>query len=157
MEGFRRRCRAVLRHGYSSLSLFGMTSSIYGVSGDVNEVYDFEAQSMNRTGIDSIIADENGTVQLSSLRGSIVILDFMAVDCANCHYVQEHIQSNIAEWRELEGEYPGSDFSGRWYSLETFAQINSTFGDLILEKFMNWTVVNGGPESIILENGSRAT
>ena len=42
-----------------------------------------------------------------------------------------------------------------WYGLETFAQINSTFGDPDSEKFMNWTVVNGGPESIILENGSR--
>ena len=142
--------------GYSSLSLFGMTSSIYGVSGDVNEVYDFEAQSMNRTGIDSIIADENGTVQLSSQRGSVVILDFMAVDCANCHYVQEHIQSNIAEWSDLEGEYPVIVISvAAWYGLETFAQINSTFGDPDSEKFMNWTVVNGGSESIILENGSR--
>ena len=140
--------------GYSSLSLFGMTSSIYGVSGDVNEVYDFEAQSLNRTGIDSVIADENGTVQLSSLRGSVVILDFMAVDCANCHYVQEHIQSNIAEWSDLEGEYPVIVISvAAWYGLETFAQINSTFGDPDSEKFMNWTVVNGGPESIILENG----
>ena len=42
-----------------------------------------------------------------------------------------------------------------WYGLETFAQINSTFGDHDSEKFMNWTVVNGGSESIILENGSR--
>jgi cytochrome c-type biogenesis protein len=134
-----------------------MTSSIYGVSGDVNEVYDFEAQSLNRTGIDSIIADENGTVHLSSLRGSVVILDFMAVDCANCHYVQEHIENNIAEWSELEGEYPVVVVSvAAWYRFgETFAQINSTFGDHDSEKFMNWTVVNGGTESIILENGSR--
>ena len=143
--------------GYSSLSLFGMTSSIYGVSGDVNEVYDFEAQSLNRTGIDSMIANENGTVQLSSLRGSVVILDFMAVDCANCHYVQEHIENNIAEWRELEGEYPVVVVSvAAWYRFgETFAQINSTFGDYGSEKFMNWTVVNGGTDSIILEDGSR--
>ena len=156
MEGFRRRCRTILHHRIFLTSLFGMTSSIYGVSGDVNEVYDFEAQSLNRTGIDSVIADENGTVQLSSLRGSIVILDFMAVDCANCHYVQEHIQSNIAEWSDLEGIYPVIVISvAAWYGLETFAQIKSTFGDPDSEKFMNWTVVNGGPESIILENGSR--
>ena len=104
-----------------------------------------------------MIADENGTVQLSSLRGSVVILDFMAVDCANCHYVQEHIENNIAEWRELEGDYPVVVVSvAAWYRFgETFAQINSTFGDYDSEKFMNWTVVNGGTDSIILENGSR--
>ena len=43
-----------------------------------------------------------------------------------------------------------------WYRFgETFAQINSTFGDYDSEKYMNWTVVNGGTDSIILEDGSR--
>ena len=77
--------------GYSSLSLFGLSSSAYGVSEDVELVPDFEVASMNRTGIDDAIADESGMVRLSSLRGSVVVLDFMAVDCGSCHYVQEHI------------------------------------------------------------------
>ena len=76
----------------------------------------------------------------------------MAVDCANCHYVQEHIEQNIDDWRELEGEYPVIVVSvATWYSLETFEQINSTFGDSESDKFMNWIVTNGGSETIILE------
>ena len=133
-----------------------MSSSIYGVSDDIETIPDFVAPTMNRTGIDDSHNIENGTLQLSDLRGNVVILDFMAVDCANCHYVQEHIEQNIDDWRELEGEYPVIVVSvATWYSLETFEQINSTFGDSESDKFMNWIVTNGGSETIILENGTR--
>ena len=142
--------------GFASLSLFGLSSSIYGVSDDIETVPDFVAPTMNRTGIDDSHNIENGTLQLSELRGNVVILDFMAVDCANCHYVQEHIEQNINDWRGLEGEYPVIVVSvATWYSLETFEQINSTFGDSDSDKFMNWVVVNGGSETVILENGTR--
>ncbi|MDC0556083.1 redoxin domain-containing protein, partial [Euryarchaeota archaeon] len=142
--------------GFASLSLFGLSSSIYGVSDDIETVPDFVAPTMNRTGIDDSHNIENGTLQLSELRGNVVILDFMAVDCANCHYVQEHIEQNIDDWRGLEGEYPVIVVSvATWYSLETFEQINSTFGDSDSDKFMNWVVVNGGSETVILENGTR--
>jgi thiol-disulfide isomerase/thioredoxin len=142
--------------GFASLSLFGLSSSIYGVSDDIETVPDFVAPTLNRTGIDDSHNIENGTLQLSELRGNVVILDFMAVDCANCHYVQEHIEQNIDDWRGLEGEYPVIVISvATWYSLETFEQINSTFGDSDSDKFMNWVVVNGGSETVILENGTR--
>ena len=75
--------------GYSSLSLFGLSSSAYGVSDVVEVSPDFEVESMNRTGIDDAIADDSGMIRLSDLRGSVIVLDFMAVDCANCHYVQD--------------------------------------------------------------------
>ena len=142
--------------GFASLSLFGLSSSIYGVSDEIDTVPDFVAPTMNRSGIDDSHNIENGTLQLSNLRGNVVILDFMAVDCANCHYVQEHIEQNIDDWRGLEGEYSVIVVSvGTWYSLETFEQINSTFGDSDSDKFMNWVVVNGGSEAVILENGTR--
>ncbi len=142
--------------GYSSLSLFGLSSSAYGVSDEVGVVPDFEVDSMNRTGIDDSIADDSGMIRLSDLRGSVVVLDFMAVDCANCHYVQEHIDQNLEEWGELGGEYPVIALSvATWYAYEDFDRINSTFGDSNSDKHMGWPVANGGPESVILEDGTR--
>ena len=142
--------------GYASLSLFGLTSSIYGTSDDVNEAPDWLAPSMNREGIDDAIADENGDIQLSSLRGSVVILDFMAIDCSNCHYVQEHIDQNLAEWEALDGPYPVVAISlASWYGYESFDSINSTFGDPESDRHMPWPIVNGGTDVILLEDGER--
>ena len=91
--------------GYSSLTLFGLSASAYGVSDDIEPVPDFEVATMNRTGIDDAIADDSGMVRLSDLQGSVVVLDFMAVDCSNCHYVQTHIDQNLEDWRTLGGPY----------------------------------------------------
>ena len=142
--------------GYSSLSLFGLTSSTYGTTDEVGEAPDFLVASMNRSGIEDAFADENGMIQLSSLRGSVVVLDFMAVDCSNCHFVQAHIDQNLAEWGALQGEYPIVAISlGSWYGYESFERINSSFGDSASDRHMPWPVVNGGTDVILLENGNR--
>lgn len=142
--------------GYSSLSLFGLSSSAYGVSEDVELVPDFEVASMNRTGIDDAIADDSGVVRLSSQRGNVVVLDFMAVDCGNCHYVQEHIDLNIDAWGELGGDYPVVIISiGSWYGYEPFERINETFGDADSSRHMRWPVVNGATDSVLLDDGGR--
>ncbi|HIE81778.1 MAG TPA: hypothetical protein EYQ07_04535 [Candidatus Poseidoniales archaeon] len=142
--------------GYSSLSLFGLTSSTYGTTDEVGEAPDFLVASMNRSGIEDAFADENGMIQLSSLRGSVVVLDFMAVDCSNCHFVQTHIDQSLAEWEALQGEYPIVAISlGSWYGYESFERINSSFGDSTSDRHMPWPVVNGGTDVILLENGAR--
>ena len=142
--------------GYSSLSLYGLTSSTYGTTEEVGEAPDFLVASMNRSGIEDAFADENGMIQLSSLRGSVVVLDFMAVDCSNCHFVQAHIDQNLAEWGALQGEYPIVAISlGSWYGYESFERINSSFGDSASDRHMPWPVVNGGTDVILLENGTR--
>jgi cytochrome c biogenesis protein CcdA/thiol-disulfide isomerase/thioredoxin len=142
--------------GFASLSLFGLSTSVYGVSDQVEPVPDFIAPTMNRTGVDDTVPLDNGSLQLSDLRGNVVILDFMAIDCANCHYVQEHINQNIESWQKLEGDYSVIVVSiASWYDYETFEQINSTFGDSESEKYMHWPLVNGGTEVIVLENGER--
>ena len=142
--------------GFASLSLFGLTSSIYGTSDEISEVPDWVAPSMNREGIDDLYTAEDGTIQLSSLRGHVVILDFMAIDCANCHYVQEHIDDNLAEWEGLDGEYPVIAVSiATWYQYESFEQINATFGDPESNRHMPWPIVNGGDDVVLLEDGER--
>jgi cytochrome c-type biogenesis protein len=140
--------------GYSSLTLFGLSASAYGVSDDIELVPDFEVATMNRTGIDDAIADDSGMVRLSDLQGSVVVLDFMAVDCSNCHYVQTHIDQNLEDWRTLDGPYEVLVLSiGSWYGYETFEDINETFGDSGSDKHMPWPVANGGTDVVILENG----
>ena len=142
--------------GYSSLTLFGLSASAYGVSDEVVPVPDFEVSTMNRTGIDDVIADENGVVRLSDLQGNVVVIDFMAVDCANCHYVQTHIEQEIANWEALEGPHDVIVLSiGTWYGYESFDRINETFGDTGSDKHMSWPVANGGTDVVILENGDR--
>ena len=141
--------------GYSSLALFGLSASAYGVSDDIELVPDFEVATMNRTGIDDVIADDSGMIRLSDLRGSVVILDFMAVDCSNCHYVQTHIDHNLENWQTLEGPYEVLVLSiGSWYGYETFEDINATFGESGSDKHMPWPVANGGTDVVILEDGA---
>ena len=140
--------------GYSSLTLFGLSASAYGVSDDIELVPDFEVATMNRTGIDDAIADDSGMVRLSDLQGSVVVLDFMAVDCSNCHYVQTHIDQNLEDWWALDGPYEVLVLSiGSWYGYETFEDINETFGDSSSDKHMPWPVANGGTDVVILEDG----
>ncbi|MGY8691377.1 MAG: peroxiredoxin family protein, partial [Candidatus Poseidoniales archaeon] len=114
--------------GYSSLSLFGISTSAYGLSDDIRTTPDFLVPTMNRTGIDNLAdVDSDGVLKLSDLRGKIVILDFMAIECSNCHLVQEHIDQNLDEWNNLEGEYPIIVLSiASWYAIESFEDINST-------------------------------
>jgi len=141
---------------YSSLAVFGLSSSLYGVSDEIERVPDFEVISMNRTGIDDSIADQDGLVKMSSLRGSVVILDFMAIDCSNCHYVQSHIEDRIEDWRALGGEYPVIVISiASWYDYESFESINQTFGEASSERSMSWPVVNGASDAVILPDGTR--
>ncbi|MDP7002990.1 MAG: cytochrome c biogenesis protein CcdA [Candidatus Thalassarchaeaceae archaeon] len=141
---------------YSSLSIFGLSSSMYGVSDQVERVPDFEAISMNRTGVDDAIADDSGMVSLSDLRGKVVVLDFMSIDCVNCHYVQSHIEDKIDDWAAMEGEYPVVIISiASWYEYESFERINQTFGDPDSDRTMRWPVLNGAGDSVILAGGER--
>ena len=141
---------------YSSLSIFGLSSSMYGVTDGEKRAPEFEVMTLNRTGIDDSVSDENGVIRLSDFRGKVVILDFMSVDCTNCHYVQQHIDENLDSWKENEGEYPIEVISiGSWYGYESFDRINRTFGELDSERHMRWVVANGASDSIILGDGSR--
>jgi len=126
-----------------------MSSSNFGVSQQINPVSDFSVETMKREGIDKF--DQEGKFKLSDYLGSIVILDFMSVGCVNCHYVQDHIEEKIEDWKALEGPYRIEVISiASWYDYESFEFVNETFGDINSDKFMNWTVANGAKDSVIL-------
>lgn len=104
---------------FAGLTLFDSMDEIFESDADPAPIPHIVIDSLNRTGVESDIADENGQINLTSLRGDVIILDLMAHDCSNCHAVQEHLESNINYWRET-AENNGVGFHiiayGAWYN-----------------------------------------
>jgi cytochrome c-type biogenesis protein len=142
--------------GYSGLSIFGLASDSYGVDrSSARLAPDFEMETFNRSNFEQNLTNETGWFQLSDHLGKVVILDFMAIDCANCHYVQEHIDIRKSQWENLDGEYEVVLVSiGSWYSYESLAELNETFGDNKSDREMTWLVGTGTPQSIIVNEST---
>ena len=142
--------------GYSGLSVFDLASDSYGVDRSSARIApDFEIETINRTGFEDNYTNETGWFKLSEHRGKVVIIDFMAIDCANCHLVQEHLDLRIDEWRGLNELHEVVIVSiGCWYATETLSELNETFGDSSKDSHMPWIVGTGATDSIIL-NDSR--
>tara|TARA_B100001094_G_scaffold129123_1_gene125135 strand:- start:1370 stop:2857 length:1488 start_codon:yes stop_codon:yes gene_type:complete len=104
---------------FAGLTLFDSMDEIFESDADPAPIPHIVIDSLNRTGVESDVADENGQINLTSLRGDVIILDLMAHDCSNCHAVQEHLESNIDDWRET-AEKNGVGFHiiayGAWYN-----------------------------------------
>ena len=137
--------------GYAGLSMFDFASSGYGVDRDnIRLAPDFEVETVNRIVEESQYADEDGWFQLSEHRGKVIVIDFMAVDCANCHLVQAHLETQVDEWRDYDGDYEIIIISvGMWYSLESLEMLNDTFGDPDSDAHMPWIVATGQTDSVL--------
>ena len=87
-------------------------------------------ESLNRSGVESVVANETGWINLNDHRSDIIILDFMAHDCSTCHAVQEHIEQNMDAWTE-KANASGNNLTifgyGSWYA-ETIDYLNETSG-----------------------------
>ena len=137
--------------GYAGLSMFDFASSGYGVDRDnIRLAPDFEVETVNRSVEESQYVDEDGWFQLSDHRGKVVVVDFMAIDCANCHLVQAHLENQVDEWRNYDGDYEIIIVSvGMWYSVEDLDMLNNTFGDPNSDAHMPWIVATGGTDSVL--------
>ena len=137
--------------GYAGLSMFDFASSGYGVDRDnIRLAPDFEVETVNRSVEESQYVDENGWFQLSDHRGKVVVVDFMAIDCANCHLVQAHLENQVDEWRNYDGDYEIIIVSvGMWYSVEDLDMLNDTFGDPNSDAHMPWIVATGDTDSVL--------
>lgn len=104
---------------FAGLTLFDSFDEIFESDAEPAPIPHIIIDSLNRTGIESVIADENGQINLTSLRGDVIILDLMAHDCSQCHAVQEHLEEKMDYWREISEEN-GVGFHivayGAWYS-----------------------------------------
>ncbi|GEM_PF-58550 len=137
--------------GYSGLSIFDIASSNYGVDRDnIRLAPDFEVETVNRSIEEGDLVDEEGWFKLSDHRGKVIVVDFMAIDCVNCHYVQEHLETKIDYWADFDGNYEIIVISvGSWYSYETLSMLNDTFGDTNSESHMPWVVATGATDSVL--------
>ena len=137
--------------GYAGLSMFDFASSGYGVDRDtIRLAPDFEVETVNRSVEESGYVNETGWFQLSDHRGKVVVVDFMAIDCANCHLVQAHLEKKIDDWREYNGDYEIIVVSvGMWYSVESLEMLNDTFGDPSSDAHMPWIVATGQTDSVL--------
>ena len=137
--------------GYAGLSMFDLASSSYGVDRDnIRLAPDFEVETVNRTTEESSYVDEDGWFKLSDHRGKVVVVDFMAIDCANCHLVQAHLETQVDDWNEYGGDYEIIIISvGMWYSVEDLAMLNNTFGCPDSSSHMPWIVATGQDDSVL--------
>tara|TARA_B110000444_G_scaffold163257_2_gene152570 strand:- start:14656 stop:16359 length:1704 start_codon:yes stop_codon:yes gene_type:complete len=137
--------------GYAGLSMFDFASSGYGVDRDnIRLAPDFEVETVNRSVEESQYVDDDGWFQLSDHRGKVIVVDFMAIDCANCHLVQAHLENQVDEWRDYDGDYEIIIVSvGMWYSVEDLDMLNDTFGDPNSDAHMPWIVATGDTDSVL--------
>lgn len=140
--------------GYAGLSMFDLASSGYGVDRDnIRLAPDFEVETVNRTTEESQYVDAEGWFKLSDHRGKVVVVDFMAIDCANCHLVQAHLETQVDDWSDYGGDYEIIIISvGMWYSLEDLDMLNDTFGDTDSSSHMPWIVATGKDDSVLKSN-----
>jgi cytochrome c-type biogenesis protein len=132
---------------YSGLTVFGMTTSKFGVTDDAQMAPNFEMLSLNRTGIESNYTNDTGWFELEQHRGKVVILDFMAHDCLACHGVQAHLEEHMSIWQDLDTEYELLIVAvGAWYD-EPFDYLNESSGGYHVPYYFTG---KGSVESVIV-------
>jgi len=89
---------------FAGLSLFDSMDEIFQSDAEPAPIPEIVIDSLNRDGIESNYTNSNGQIQLSDLRGDVIILDLMARDCGSCHYVQEHLEQEMDGWKETADE-----------------------------------------------------
>ena len=120
---------------------------------NVSPIPNIVFESLNRTGIESDLVNETGWFNLNDHRGSIIILDFMAHDCSNCHVVQEHLEENMNAWQTMATSANKSlkIFGyGAWYG-ESVAYLNTSGGSYTVPTYPTGF---GSENAGIYDNGS---
>ena len=110
-------------------------------------------ESLNRSEIEQPLANSTGWISLDDHRGDIIILDLMAHDCSNCHYVQEHIENNMQSWHDMANASNKTltiIAYGAWYG-EDIPYLNQSAGSYHVPHYATGI---GSTSAAILEDGS---
>ncbi len=139
---------------YTGLSIFGLSSSMFGKSENITMATDFEIETVNRSGIEDSLTNDTGWFSLSDHRGKVVIIDFMAHDCSNCHHVQAHVEEKTDYWNSLNGNHSLVIVGvGSWYS-ESLSYLNTSDSSYTVPQY---AVGMGGVDSAILNQSTGET
>jgi cytochrome c-type biogenesis protein len=139
--------------GYASLTLFGSMDGLLQAEGEAEPMPDVVFHSLNRTGIESGIVNETGWFSLADFRGDVIILDFMAHDCSNCHAVQAHLEQEMEGWHamaEANGQTLRIIAYGAWY-YEDLDYLNTSGGSYTVPLYPTGI---GSETAAILDNGT---
>ena len=116
---------------FAALTMFDSMDEIFQSDAEPQPIPNMIFESLNRTGIEDNLTNETGWFELDNLRGNIIILDFMAHDCSNCHAVQQHLESNMDSWQQT-AQANGKQLTiigyGAWYT-EDIPYLNSSGGE----------------------------
>ena len=116
---------------FAALTMFDSMDEIFQSDAEPEPIPNMIFESLNRTGIEDNLTNETGWFELDNLRGNIIILDFMAHDCSNCHAVQQHLEANMDAWQqtaEANGKQLNIIAYGAWYG-EDIPYLNSSGGE----------------------------
>ena len=139
---------------YGSLTLYGNLGTLFGADGEPEEIPDFVFQSLNRTDVEQQgYVNETGWFNTSQFRGEVLVIDFMAADCSNCHVVQERLETNMENWMS-EAEANGTKLNiiayGAWYT-ESLSKLNSSNIEYTVPTYPTGL---GTTDSAVYENGT---
>jgi cytochrome c-type biogenesis protein len=116
---------------FAALTMFDSMDEIFQSDAEPEPIPNIIFESLNRTGIEDNLTNETGWFELDNLRGNIIILDFMAHDCSNCHAVQQHLETNMDAWQQTAQDN-GKELIiigyGAWYT-EDIPYLNSSGGE----------------------------
>jgi cytochrome c-type biogenesis protein len=138
---------------FAALSTFDSMDEIFQSDAEPAPIPNMIFESLNRSEYEAPIANQTGWLTLDDFIGDIIILDFMARDCSNCHAVQNHLEDNIANWEQLAIESNKSltvIAYGSWYS-ESLDYLNESKGVYHVPLYITGI---GTTDSAILDDGS---
>ena len=115
---------------FAALSMFDSMDELFQSDAEPAPIPNLVFESLNRSDVEGGLVNETGWFNLNDHRGSVIIIDFMARDCSNCHAVQAHLEDNMEAWQATatsSGKSLKIFAYGAWYS-ESIAYMNESDG-----------------------------
>ena len=115
---------------FAALSMFDSMDELFQSDAEPAPIPNLVFESLNRSDVEGGLVNETGWFNLNDHRGSVIIIDFMARDCSNCHAVQAHLEDNMEDWQATatsSGKSLKIFAYGAWYG-ESVAYMNESDG-----------------------------